>query len=55
MFFNIINRLPIFTNISGKQRVIRVSIISATCYIGLIAYLYSKYGEGRENVEEYRT
>lgn len=51
MFFNAVYKLPIWKNIDSKSRNIRLLILGATFYIILHSFLYSKYVEDIELIE----
>lgn len=54
MFYFIVNRLPIISNVEDGK-FLRIFIIGTICYIILHAFLYSNYNSGSELIERYRS
>lgn len=51
MFFNAVYKLPIWKNIDNKSRNIRLLVLGAVFYVIVHSFLYSKYVENIELIE----
>lgn len=54
MFFNILNRLPIWKELEENERLIRMFFLGSFMYIIIHAIIYSQYGEENDTIKSVR-
>lgn len=54
MFYFIVSKLPIISNITDQSKLYKIMIVGSICYVILHAILYSNIGENIELIRKYR-